>query len=51
MLTIFEFTIVSIVWYPGMDIGAWTLGAVTYPSEKSAMSVRRHTKVLANGEG
>ena len=29
----------------------WTLGAATYPSMKLAMSVRRHTKVLADGEG
>ena len=29
----------------------WTLGAAAYPSKKLAMSVRRHTKVLADGEG
>ena len=29
----------------------WTLGAAAYPSEKLAMSLRRHTKVLADGEG
>ena len=29
----------------------WTLGAAVYPSKKLATSVRRHTKVLANGEG
>ena len=29
----------------------WTLGAATCPSQKSAMSVRRHTKVLVGGEG
>ena len=29
----------------------WTLGAAAYPSKKSTMSVRRHTKVLADGEG
>ena len=29
----------------------WTLGAAAYPSKKLAMSVRRHTKVLTNGEG
>ena len=29
----------------------WTLGAAAYPSKKSAMSVRRHIKVLADGEG
>ena len=29
----------------------WTLGAAAYPSEKLAMTVRRHTKVLADGEG
>ena len=28
-----------------------TLGAATYPSVMMAMSVRRHTKVLAIGEG
>ena len=28
-----------------------TLGAATYPSVIMAMSVRRHTKVLAIGEG
>ena len=36
--------------YPGMYSDEWTLGAATYPSQKSAMSVRRHTKVLADGE-
>ena len=29
----------------------WTLGAAAYTSKKLAMSVRRHTKVLAYGEG
>ena len=29
----------------------WTLGAAAYPSKKLAMTVRRHTKVLADGEG
>ena len=29
----------------------WTLGAAACPSEKLAMTVRRHTKVLADGEG
>ena len=29
----------------------WNLGAAAYPSKKLAMSVKRHTKVLANGEG
>ena len=29
----------------------WTLGAAIYPSKKLANSVRRHTKVLADGEG
>ena len=29
----------------------WTLGAAGYPSKNLAMSVRRHTKVLADGEG
>ena len=29
----------------------WTLRAAAYPSKKLAMSVRRHTKVLADGEG
>ena len=28
----------------------WTLGAAAHPSKKLAMSVRRHTKVLADGE-
>ena len=28
-----------------------TLGAATCPSQKSVMSVRRHTKVLVGGEG
>ena len=28
-----------------------TLGAAAHPSEKFAMSVRRHTKVLPDGEG
>ena len=28
----------------------WTLGAAVHPSKKLAMSVRRHTKVLADGE-
>ena len=28
----------------------WTLGAAAYPSKKLAMSVRRHTKVLADRE-
>ena len=28
-----------------------TLGAATYPSVMMALSVRRHTKVLATGEG
>ena len=32
-------------------LGDWTLGAAAYPSKKLAMSVRRHTKVLADGEG
>ena len=29
----------------------WTLGAAAHPFKKLAMSVRRHTKVLADGEG
>ena len=29
----------------------WTFGAAAYPSKKLEMSVRRHTKVLAHGEG
>ena len=40
----------AIVWYPRMEDGDWTLGAVAYLSPKSAVSVRRHTKVLADGE-
>ena len=29
----------------------WTLGAASCPSQKSAKSVRHHTKVLTDGEG
>ena len=29
----------------------WTLGEAAYPSKNLAMSLRRHTKVLANGKG
>ena len=46
-----EGLVCPVVLCPGVDIGDWTLGAVAYPSQKSAMSVRRHTKVLADGEG
>ena len=45
------FVVLFLVKYPGMYSDKWTLGAVTCPSQKSAMSVRRHTKVLADGEG
>ena len=45
------FVVLFFVEYPGMYSDEWTLGAATYPSQKSAMSVRRHTKVLADGEG
>ena len=34
-----------------MCVCAHALGVAAYPAKTSAMSVRRHTKVLANGEG
>ena len=38
------------LWY-AFCVSDWTLGAATYPSKKLAMTVRRYTKVLADGEG
>ena len=45
------FVVLFLVKYPGMNSDEWTLGAATCPPQKLAMSVRRHTKVLADGEG